>query len=195
VSSRTVGVYTENTPGERRVALVPTTVQRIRDLGLDVLVEECAGAAAGFPDSSYAAAGARILSRPELLDTADILTGVRAPINLLMHRFRRGQALICLLQPLQIPALIRQWADQGLTTIAVDLLPPAFTRANPIDAASADYAATIADLLDHLVHDGALMIDLADSIQARIVVTHGRNVLNDAVWQLILAEIAIAGLP
>jgi NAD(P) transhydrogenase subunit alpha len=64
-----------------------------------------------------------------------------------------------------------------------------------MDAASADYAATIADLLDHLVRDGALMIDLADPIQARIVVTHGRNVLNDAVWQLILAEIAIAGLP
>ena len=52
-----VAVVKENTPGERRVALVPETVPKLTAAGAEVLVENGAGEAAWFPDSTYAEAG------------------------------------------------------------------------------------------------------------------------------------------
>lgn len=123
MTAQTIGVYTEDTPGERRVALVPAAVKRIRGLGLDVLIESGAGRRTGIPDDSYTAMGAHLVPRQDLFDTATVLAGVRLPVNPFGHRFRRGQALLCLMQPLRIPLRIRDWADQGLTAIALDLLP------------------------------------------------------------------------
>ena len=62
-----VGVLKETTPGERRVALVPEMLARLRGAGLDVLVQSGAGDGAWFADSAYAEAGAAIMSRDELL--------------------------------------------------------------------------------------------------------------------------------
>ena len=53
-----VAVVKESAPGERRVALVPETVQKLRQGGLEVLVEQGAGDGAWFPDDTYTAAGA-----------------------------------------------------------------------------------------------------------------------------------------
>ncbi|WP_432989313.1 NAD(P) transhydrogenase subunit alpha [Dactylosporangium sp. CA-233914] len=351
MTHQTAGVYSETAPGERRVAVVPAAVRPILDLGLAVVVESGAGREAWFPDTAYTRAGARTVPRAELFDTADILIGVRPPNIATTHRFRAGQALICLLQPLHVPDLIRRWADQGLTTIAADLMPPTPGRAGPTDflgaqervvgyqaaltaadifgrclrepspgggagpparvlvvgrgpagyqaaatarrlgavvhacearpgscaeiaasvpgsdivivtaeipgrrppvlvsarsirtmhpgavvldttagafgravelaqpavtrvvepgitvvgddnlaskaptGASTAYATSIAALLTHLVRGGALSIDLTDPDQAEMVVTHHRGVLNDAVWQRILDQISLAGLP
>ena len=56
-----VGVAREIAPEERRVALVPDAVQKLREAGMVVLVERGAGAAASFPDQSYVEAGAKIV--------------------------------------------------------------------------------------------------------------------------------------
>ncbi len=58
-----VGVLKETMPGERRVALVPEMIARLRGAGLDVLVQSGAGDGAWFADSAYAEAGASIFSR------------------------------------------------------------------------------------------------------------------------------------
>ena len=55
-----VAVPRETAPGERRVALVPETVSKLRDDGFAIRVERGAGAAAGFPDDDYAEAGAEL---------------------------------------------------------------------------------------------------------------------------------------
>ena len=65
-----VGVLKETTPGERRVALVPEMVARLRGAGLDILVQSGAGDGAWFADSAYAEAGAAIVSRDELVAEA-----------------------------------------------------------------------------------------------------------------------------
>ncbi|MEV0567756.1 NAD-binding protein [Dactylosporangium sp. NPDC050588] len=351
MAHQTVGVYSETAPGERRVAVVPAAVRSILDLGLVVVVETGAGCAAWFPDADYARAGATPVPRAEVFDTADILIGVRPPNVAATHRFRAGQALICLLRPLCVPDLVRRWAEQGLTIIAADLMPPTPGHTGPMDflgaqervagyqaaltaadvfgralsgpargggavrparvlvigrgpagyeaavtvrrlgaevhvcearrrscaditagvrdsdiviataeipgrrppvlvsardvrtmrpgsvvldtttdgfgrvvelaepgaarvvdpgvtvvgddnlasrtptGASNVYATGIAVLLTHLVHDGRLSIDLADPVQAELVVAHHRDILNDAVWRRILDGISLAGLP
>src|SRR5258708_6194891 len=49
-----VGVLKETTPGERRVALVPEMVARLRGGGLDVLVQSGAGDGARFGAAAFA---------------------------------------------------------------------------------------------------------------------------------------------
>ncbi|GAA2116497.1 NAD(P) transhydrogenase subunit alpha [Actinomadura alba] len=81
-------------------------------------------------------------------------------------------------------------AGPGILVIGAGNLPSRVAA-----TASAAFAHRIAALLAHLIHDGALAIELTDPLQAAIVVTHRGNVLNDAVWQQILDVTAPAGLP
>ena len=143
-----VGVPTETYPGERRVALVPTAVPMLSRAGLDVLVEEGAGADAGFPDATYEEQGARLVSnRAKLFSAANVLlyvrglganpTAGRADLELL----RPGHFILGLLDPLGAPQAIQELADRGVTAFALELLPR-ISRAQPMDALTA--MATIA---------------------------------------------------
>ena len=58
-----VSVVKETAPGERRVALVPEAVVKLRAAGLEVLVESGAGDGAWLTDDAYAEAGASVVSR------------------------------------------------------------------------------------------------------------------------------------
>ncbi len=61
-----VAVVKETGPGERRVALVPDAIARLRPAGIDVLVESGAGEGAWLTDAVYADAGATVVSSAEL---------------------------------------------------------------------------------------------------------------------------------
>ncbi len=67
-----VGVPKETLAGERRVALVPELVPKLKQAGLDVVVQSGAGDEAGFRDPAYADRGARL--ELEVFDQAEILT-------------------------------------------------------------------------------------------------------------------------
>ncbi len=56
-----VGVPKEVKVHEYRVGLVPASARELVRNGHEVLVEAGAGAAIGFPDSAYAAAGASVV--------------------------------------------------------------------------------------------------------------------------------------
>ena len=55
-----IGVPKETFPGESRVALVPGGIAALTKAGLQVVVEQSAGEAAGFLDEAYRAQGADI---------------------------------------------------------------------------------------------------------------------------------------
>ena len=131
-----VAVVKEDEPGERRVALVPETIPRLVAAGAEVLVESGAGEAAWFPDSTYAAAGATIVSGPELYDQADVILTVTRPGLSAVSRLRAGQAVFGLLAPLVHPELAQALADQGVTAVSLDGLPRTLSRAQPMDALS-----------------------------------------------------------
>ena len=63
----TTGVAREAGEDERRVALVPADVGRLREAGLVVLVESGAGLRATFGDEAYAGVGAEVVTSTELL--------------------------------------------------------------------------------------------------------------------------------
>ncbi len=130
----TVGVLKETTPGEQRVAVVPESVPALARVDVRVLVEPGAGAAAWFPDGAYERAGAKVVSRDEVIGGAGVLVGVGAPPPELIARLRAGQAVIGMLRPLVQPELARQLAKAGVTAISLDGLPRTVSRAQSMDA-------------------------------------------------------------
>jgi H+-translocating NAD(P) transhydrogenase subunit alpha len=130
-----VAVVKEIAPGERRVALVPETVAKLRAAGLDVLVESGAGDEAWLADGSYAEAGASIVSRAEAW-AADIVVMIGKPEPAAIAGLRPGQALFGLLAPLTDEALATQLARAGVTAVSLDLIPRTLPRAQAMDTLS-----------------------------------------------------------
>lgn len=137
-----VGVPKETFPGERRVALTPAVVPNLAKAKLEVVVEASAGVEAGYPDSSFAEKGARIVSsRAEVFKAADVVVQVlvhgandktgKADLPLL----RRSQALIGFLRPLGDAQTVKDIAATGVDSFSVELMPR-ITRAQSMDALS-----------------------------------------------------------
>ena len=124
-----VAVVKEGAPGERRVALVPETVQKLSQGGLEVLVEKGAGDSAWFPDDTYTAAGATVTTTDNLYATADVILTVTRPDEAALGRLRSGQAVIGMLAPLTDPHLALVLAERGVTAISLDGLPRTLSRA------------------------------------------------------------------
>jgi NAD(P) transhydrogenase subunit alpha len=131
-----LGVPKETAPGERRVALVPEALAKIRAAGIDVLVERDAGAAAWFPDAAYEEAGATVVSRDDLLAQADVIARVARPGPDEVARMRSGQVLIGLLAPLIEPRAMQALAERGVTAISLDAIPRTLSRAQSMDVLS-----------------------------------------------------------
>ncbi len=129
-------VVKETAPGERRVALVPEGVTRLRPAGVEVLVERGAGEGAWLSDSLYADAGATIVSAAELYRDADVILTVTKPPADVVRRLRPGQAVIGMLAPLIYPELAAALAAQGVTAISLDRMPRTLPRTQPMDALS-----------------------------------------------------------
>jgi H+-translocating NAD(P) transhydrogenase subunit alpha len=130
------GVVKETAPGERRVALVPDAVTKLRAAGIDVLVERGAGEGAWLSDSAYADAGATIVNAAELYRDADVILTVTKPAAQVAATLRAGQAVIGMLAPLTDPALAAALAARGVTAISLDRMPRTLTRTQPMDALS-----------------------------------------------------------
>ncbi len=131
-----VGVTKETAPDEARVALVPETVGRLGE-GIEVVVEPGAGAAAGFSDEQYTAAGATV-GDPW---AADAVLKVVAPTAAEVDRLHAGQVLIAFLQPLTDVEGVERLRAKGVHGFALESIPR-ISRAQPLDALSSQ--ATVA---------------------------------------------------
>jgi len=136
MSALTVGAVAETAPGERRVAVSPDGAARLQTAGQQVIVEAGAGAAAWFPDTDYTDAGARLVTRRELYEQADIVVCVHPPAEADVRLLRPGQVLIGLLAPLIDPHLARSLADAKVTAISLDGLPRTLSAAQSMDVLS-----------------------------------------------------------
>jgi len=131
-----VGVAKETAPGERRVALVPEALGKLTAAGLEVLVEEGAGAGAAIPDAAYVDAGATIVATDALYEGSEVILRVARPSAEEIARLRSGQTVVGFLAPLVDPALAEALAAKGVTAISLDAIPRTLSRAQTMDALS-----------------------------------------------------------
>ena len=130
-----VAVPRETAPGERRVALVPETVSKLRDAGFEVRVERGAGEAAGFTNASYAEAGADLVDSGSVLPGAEIVVRVARPSSEEVEALEPGTVLVGFLQPLTDTEGIARLRERGVLAFAMESIPRV-TRAQSMDALS-----------------------------------------------------------
>src|SRR5450755_3460304 len=128
-----VGVLTEAAANETRVALVPEIAAKLKTLGVRVLIERGAGAAAHFPDALYA--DAEFSDAATILGSADVLLTVQPPSLAQVNALKQGAVVIGYMQAYARPDLVRALKDRGITSFAMELVPR-ISRAQSMDALS-----------------------------------------------------------
>lgn len=131
-----IGAPKEIARGEARVALTPESAQQLQKLGHECLIESGAGAAAGFDDAAYRAAGVEVVdSAAALWHEAEVVIKVREPSEAETEYLRAGQTLISFFWPAQNEALLEACKAKGANVIAMDMVPR-ISRAQKMDALS-----------------------------------------------------------
>jgi len=121
--------------GERRVGLVPETVERLVKDGFEVVVETGAGLDYNL-NENYEEAGATIVDSPEdVYGEADIVVKVQSPTEEEIGHLREGQVLICFLNGPQQPELVEKLAEAGVTVFSNEAVPRT-SAAQAMDALS-----------------------------------------------------------
>src|ERR1700692_4347891 len=128
-----VGVLSETPASETRVALAPEMAAKLKAVGVRVLVERGAGAAASFPHGLYA--DAEFSDAAAILGSADVLLKVQPPRLEEVNVLKKGAVVIGFMQAYARPDLARALKDRGITSFAMELVPR-ISRAQSMDALS-----------------------------------------------------------
>ncbi len=143
-----ISVPKEERAGERRVAVVPETVARLRAKGVDLAIQAGAGVLAGYDDDAYREAGAAVVPDAKtLLGEADLVVQINTPTPERIRSVREGATWMSLLFPLSRLDLVEMLRERRLNAIALDRIPR-ITIAQSMDVLSsqstcAGYAAVI----------------------------------------------------
>jgi alanine dehydrogenase len=106
---------------EHRLLLTPESVQILVASGHEIVVETGAGTLAGFPDASYANAGATIALGTEEVFQCAIVAKVAPPTVAEIEMMRGGQTLISALQlRTRNRAYFKSLADKKITALALE---------------------------------------------------------------------------
>ncbi|HCC43628.1 MAG TPA: Re/Si-specific NAD(P)(+) transhydrogenase subunit alpha [Gammaproteobacteria bacterium] len=131
-----ISVPAETWQNERRVALIPDSVQRLTKAGFDIALQSGAGAEAGYSDADYEAAGATISNdRSSLLSSGDVVLRVRKPDLEEVSQLKEGALHISYLDPYNESDLVDALSSKGITAISMEMIPRT-TRAQKMDALS-----------------------------------------------------------
>ncbi len=130
-----ITVPAETTARELRVALAPDSVGRITKLGVEVAVQQGAGAHAGLTDDAYTRAGASIVPDAKSAFGGDVVLKVQPPTRQEFDLLRQGSTVISLMRPGHSAELFGQLAKRGVTGLALELVPR-ITRAQSMDILS-----------------------------------------------------------
>ena len=128
-----IGIPTETTVGETRVAITPETAKKLKALGHTLRIQAGAGVAASVTDDAFAAAGAEIVDAASAY-ACDLVLKVRGPSDAECAHMKPGTTLVGMLNPFDAAGLQRL-ATAGLTAYALEAAPRT-TRAQSMDVLS-----------------------------------------------------------
>jgi NAD(P) transhydrogenase subunit alpha len=118
--------------GEKRVAIIPNSIKKLRKAGFNIIIEEGAGISANHLDSEYEKAGGKIGSRQDAL-TADIIVSIRLPeVSIL----RNSQMVACVSDPFRNAQKISSYIKKSITLFSMDMIPRRLSRAQSMDVNS-----------------------------------------------------------
>lgn len=127
----TVAAVGENTPGERRSAITPEIVKKLRAAGVRVVLPPGYGASTWYTAADFG----DVEWHDDAISEADVVLCVRPPDEAALRRMKPGTLLIGMLQPHGGDTGIRAMADGKLGSFSLELLPRT-TRAQAMDVLS-----------------------------------------------------------
>ena len=130
-----IGVPSQITANEARVAITPDVAKRLIAAGHAVVVETDAGARAGYRDDEYREAGASIGTGSDVWACEFVATVERPPASVLGP----DSAVIGLIAPFDDPSAMHSLAESGATVFALEAVPRT-SRAQTVDALSSQAA-------------------------------------------------------
>ena len=137
-----IGIPKEIKENETRVSLVPQSIKKITQKGLEVVVESNAGLLSNFMDKEYEEAGAGIIHDiKSLYLSSDLIIKVRKPTfneKLNIHEIdmmKEGSALVSLLQASNSLEVVKKLVEKKISMFALESVPR-ITRAQSMDVLS-----------------------------------------------------------
>ncbi len=115
-----IGVPREIKDNEARVGVTPAGVKALTEAGHTVLVETAAGAASGFEDAEYKAAGAQLVTAAEAWNKAEMVVKVKEPVEKEYGFFREGLVLFTYLHLAPVPELTEKLLSSKVIGIAYE---------------------------------------------------------------------------
>jgi alanine dehydrogenase len=116
-----IGVPREIKDNEARVGVTPAGVKALTEAGHKVLVETQAGAASGFVDAEYVAAGAEIVAEAtQAWNKAEMVVKVKEPVEKEYGFFREGLVLFTYLHLAPLPDLTDKLLSSKVIGIAYE---------------------------------------------------------------------------
>ncbi|MBR6163659.1 alanine dehydrogenase [bacterium] len=118
-----IGLPKEIKPCEYRVGLTPDGVKRLVHFGHEVLVQEGAGVSAGFEDSQYLNAGAKLIERAsEVWENADLIVKVKEPQPSEYTLLKKNQVLFSYLHLAIESELTEVLLEKKITAISYETI-------------------------------------------------------------------------
>lgn len=131
-----VGIPSEISPNELRVAATPKTVKRLIKQGFEVYIQHNAGIKANFSDKEFEESGAKIVQTPsEIYSQSDIVLKVKEPSMEEVDLMKEGLVMLSYLWPAQNQPLLQKLAEKKVNAIAMDAIPR-ISRAQKMDVLS-----------------------------------------------------------
>lgn len=110
--------------GEKRVPLIPPTVDHLVKLGADIEVEAGIGATCRYSDADYEQAGARVVAdREALLQSADMVLRLRKPPVREIPLMKTGCIHVSYLDPFNEAELLEKLRAGGISAVSLEMLP------------------------------------------------------------------------
>ena len=135
-----LAVAKETSPGEKRVALIPESVKKLKIKGFSVAVERGAGEASFISDKEFEESGAEIVSAGDLKN-ADAVLRVRPPSTQEIDSYKDGGWVFATLDPINRVENLAAFEKKKTTAFAMEFIPR-ITLAQSMDVLSS--MATIA---------------------------------------------------
>ena len=132
--AQVVFIPKESDPVETRVGASPDSVKKLVGLGFDVVVEKSAGQLSRITDEAFAVAGAKIGSASDA-KAADVVLKVRRPNAGEIKSYKKGAAVIAIMDPYGRNDDVAAMAAAGLSAFSMEFMPR-ITRAQVMDVLS-----------------------------------------------------------
>ena len=129
-----IGVLKESNQNEKRVAITPKIVSKIKKLGYSVKVEKGLGLDANFYDSEYVEAGADLSNANDIWHS-DIILKINKPNQEEINSLDNKQTLISFFSPAVNQDLLKNCAKDNINILSMDSVPR-ISRAQKMDALS-----------------------------------------------------------